>query len=175
MSISRNELITLVSSPNAKIAEIGVEYGGYTDIYYNDEYEIHLIDMWQTEGNDFYFSQNPGQVERGYNQIINKYSNKENVKIIKSKSDEASLLYQDEYFDWIYIDADHSYEAVLNDIKKWFPKLKKGGILSGHDFNPDPSHPDYEKFGVNKAVNEFFGTHFNLTNETYYQSWYIKK
>lgn len=175
MNINRNELIKLINAPNAKIAEIGVEYGGYTDIYYSDKYEIHLIDMWQTEGNDFYFSQNPGQVEKGYNQIIEKYSNKENVKIVKMKSDKASLLYPDEYFDWVYLDADHSYEAVINDIKNWLPKVKKGGILSGHDFNPSSDHPYYKEFGVDKAVVELFGDSFHLTNEPNFKSWFIIK
>jgi predicted O-methyltransferase YrrM len=47
--------------------------------------------------------------------------------------------------DLIFIDADHSYEAVKKDIIKFSPKLKENGILTGHDI-------DYP--GVNKAVNE---------------------
>jgi hypothetical protein len=174
-NINRDGLISLINKSNPKIAEIGVEYGGYTKTYYDDEYEIHLIDMWQTEGNDFYFSQKPGQVELGYNKILNTYSDKKNVKIVKMKSNEASLLYEDEYFDWIYLDADHSYDAVINDIKNWLPKVKKGGILSGHDFNPAMDHPFYEQFGVDKAVLEVFGNSFFLTNELNFQSWYIYK
>jgi hypothetical protein len=175
MNINRDQLINLVKAPNAKIAEIGVEYGGYTKSYYNDNYEIHLIDMWETEGNDFYFSQKPGQVELGYNQILNKYSDKKNVNIVKMKSADAALLYPDEYFDWVYLDADHSYSAVIEDIKNWLPKVKKGGIFSGHDFNPAANHPYYEKFGVDKAVLEVFKDSFSLTNESNFQSWYIYK
>jgi hypothetical protein len=175
MNINREQLINLIQVPNPKIAEIGVEYGGYTQTYYNDSLEIHLIDMWQTEGNDFYFTQHPGQVERGYDKILKTYSDKKNVKIVKMKSDEAALLYEDEYFDWVYLDADHSYEAVINDIKNWLPKVKKGGVLSGHDFNPSTDHPYHEKFGVNKAVFEVFGDRFFLTNELNFQSWYIYK
>lgn len=36
-------------------------------------------------------------------------------------------------YDYIFIDGDHSYDAVLADIRAWFPKMKKGGIFSGHD------------------------------------------
>ena len=117
MNINRDQLINLVKAPNAKIAEIGVEYGGYTKSYYNDNYEIHLIDMWETEGNDFYFSQKPGQVELGYNQILNKYSDKKNVNIVNMKSADAAFLYPDEYSDWVSLDAYHLYSAVIEAIK----------------------------------------------------------
>lgn len=50
-----------------------------------------------------------------------------------------------ELADIVFIDADHSYESVKKDIKAYTPKVKKGGILSGHDI-------DFP--GVNKAVNE---------------------
>ena len=51
----------------------------------------------------------------------------------------------DNFADIVFIDADHSYEAVKKDILKYTPKLKTGGLLTGHDI-------DYP--GVNKAVNE---------------------
>lgn len=173
--MKRENLIELIMATNPKVAEIGVEYGGFTDLYFNDYYEIHLIDMWQTEGNDYYFSQRHGQVEEGYKKILSKYSNKKNVNIVKMKSTDASFLYDDNYFDWIYIDADHSYESVLEDIKKWYPKLKKGGIISGHDFDPSIDDVNYHKYGVEKAVREFFGDKFKLTSETNYKSWYVIK
>jgi hypothetical protein len=174
---TRNNLIDLVSKNNPVIAEIGVEYGGFTDMYYNENIkELHLIDMWQTDGNDYYFSERPGQVESGYDNVKAKYGNKNNVKLIKMKSSDASFLYPDEYFDWIYIDADHSYSAVLEDIKKWFPKLKKNGIISGHDFDPIITDKHYSKYGVERAVNEFFGkNNFKLTGELNYKSWYAIK
>ena len=36
--------------------------------------------------------------------------------------------------DFVYIDARHDYKGAMEDIKAWWPKLKKGGLLSGHDF-----------------------------------------
>jgi predicted O-methyltransferase YrrM len=53
--------------------------------------------------------------------------------------------FADNFADIIFIDADHSYESVKKDILKYTPKLKKGGLLTGHDI-------DYP--GVNKAVKE---------------------
>lgn len=53
------------------------------------------------------------------------------------------------FFDVIYIDADHSYDSVQKEISLYWPKVKHGGFLSGHDYY-EPAWP-----GVVKAVNEF--------------------
>ena len=58
-------------------------------------------------------------------------------------------LFENESLDFIFIDACHDYECVVDDLNAWFPKLKKNGIIAGHDY--------YAGFyGVEKAVNEFF-------------------
>ena len=55
-------------------------------------------------------------------------------KHINELSIEAASLFSDEYFDWIYIDALHTYEGVRDDIQYYWPKLQRGGLFSGHDF-----------------------------------------
>jgi cephalosporin hydroxylase len=69
---------------------------------------------------------------------------------IQMPSVEASKLYQDKSLDFVYIDANHDYENVLEDIKVWLPKVKEDGIISGHDYN----HISFP--GVIKAVHEVF-------------------
>lgn len=68
---------------------------------------------------------------------------------IVSMSDVASTLFEDGSVDAIFIDAGHSYESVIKDLRAWYPKMRKGGLMAGHDFF------NYE--GVNKAVLEFLG------------------
>lgn len=63
---------------------------------------------------------------------------------------EACKQFDDLSIDFIFIDADHSYEAVKADIIAWMPKIKIGGLITGHDY-------DYQKTGVKKAVDEIFG------------------
>lgn len=70
------------------------------------------------------------------------------INPIRTTSLKASELYEDESLDFVFIDASHRYEDVLDDLNAWFPKVKKGGILAGHDY------PSWE--GVVRAVNEFF-------------------
>ena len=72
------------------------------------------------------------------------------LHVIKLFSVDAATLFPDQYFDLVFIDADHHYEEVLSDIKAWWPKIKKGGVLSGHDYGG-------KKIGVKQAVNEYFG------------------
>lgn len=67
---------------------------------------------------------------------------------IKKTSVEASKDFEDESCDVVYIDMQHSYEAVKEDIEHWLPKVKKGGYISGHDYPYAP--------GVAKAVHEAF-------------------
>lgn len=69
------------------------------------------------------------------------------IKPIRKSSIEASKDFEDNFFDFIFIDAAHDYESVKQDLLAWYPKLKKGGIFAGHDYHPF--------WGVYNAVNEW--------------------
>ena len=62
---------------------------------------------------------------------------------------EASKKYEDNSIDFVFIDANHDYDYVKKDIEAWFPKVKTGGVIAGHDY-----HKHWK--GVVKAVDEFF-------------------
>lgn len=71
--------------------------------------------------------------------------------------------------DFVYIDADHSYEGVLNDLKAWFVLVNDGGLIGGHDYD----HPGFP--GVKIAVDEFF-RRFGWTIHTEGEGvWWVKK
>lgn len=55
-------------------------------------------------------------------------------RIFKQSVNDASNL-MDESIDLVFIDAQHAYEYVKQDLDAWFPKIKKGGIIAGHDYN----------------------------------------
>ena len=76
--------------------------------------------------------------------------------IIRATSVLAATLFPTGYFDFVYIDADHRYESVMQDIKAWLPKVAKGGFLGGHDYG-GKRHP-----GVTKAVDEVFGENVTI-------------
>lgn len=70
----------------------------------------------------------------------------ERSEIVRATSEEAASRFEDESLDFVYIDADHDFKAVSQDLAVWVPKVKVGGLLSGHDFNPG------RKSGVRRAV-----------------------
>jgi predicted O-methyltransferase YrrM len=63
-----------------------------------------------------------------------------NILKIKKRSVDASTYFADETFDLVYIDALHDLESVKQDIKVWYPKVKRGGYIAGHDY--DETHPE---------------------------------
>ena len=109
---------------------------------------------------------------------------------------------EDESLDFVYIDANHAYDWVVQDIELWYPKVKKGGILWGHDYlgmdwsnpptmengkdkhiwmkNDNEPNSEYKYagiFGVNPAVDEFcekYEYDLHLSNE-WTGSWLIYK
>jgi predicted O-methyltransferase YrrM len=70
------------------------------------------------------------------------------INPIRMESLKAVDLYEDESLDMVFLDASHRYEDIKNDMIAWYPKVKKGGIFSGHDY------PSWTQ--VVRAVEEFF-------------------
>lgn len=77
---------------------------------------------------------------------LNKYPN---YILIKAPSVEAAKLIPDGSQDFVFIDGNHDYEDVKEDMETWYPKVRKGGILSGHDY-----YPKCARGAVIKAVDE---------------------
>lgn len=71
---------------------------------------------------------------------------------IKGDSAESANLYKDESLDFVFIDASHDYESFKKDLFAWFPKVKVGGMISGHDF-ADP-YPGIMKVVRDHLANE---------------------
>jgi len=97
------------------------------------------------------------------------------VEIMHMKSLDAVDEFLDETLDFVYIDANHSYESVTGDLNAWFPKVKFGGVIGGHDY--ENSEGKHGKFAVKKAVDEFVGRYgYNMwiTSE-FPASWFVFK
>lgn len=114
----------------------------------NKPFELFAVDLWENTPKEDW---NKGLYELPFiyeiyeTNLINQ-GVREYIKDIKGNSWESASLFEDNSLDFVFIDAGHEYESVRMDIEKWLPKLKKGGIIAGHDFDNAP--------GVNKAVQE---------------------
>jgi methyltransferase family protein len=75
--------------------------------------------------------------------------------IRRMRSLEAANSFPDGHFDFVFIDADHSYEGCRNDIAAWKRKVKPEGWLCGHDYVTKPGR----NVGVIRAVDELCSSH----------------
>jgi hypothetical protein len=135
-----------------RIAEVGVLRGNYAKrLLEVNPKELHLIDPWQHFGkavyNDYLDKDQEGW-DKTYEYVVKRFSGNPAVKIHRQESVEASTMFPNDYFDLVYIDANHAFDFVLQDIRAWLPKVKRGGWIGGHDF---------ESEGVYKAVAQAFG------------------
>ena len=72
------------------------------------------------------------------------------VKVLRMDSSEAARNFQDNSVDVVFIDTLHTYEVTKSELDAWWPKLKIGGEMLGHDYNS-------ENGGLTRAVDECFG------------------
>jgi predicted O-methyltransferase YrrM len=78
------------------------------------------------------------------------------LDLVRGRSLPTAATFADGSIDWLFVDADHTYESVRADIAAWAPKVKAGGLFSGHDFAAWP--------GVTRAVLEAFGAVERVAN-----------
>lgn len=136
------------------VCEIGV-YRGENAKYLlenNSKLRLIMIDCWgdyEESAKVFKFYTRKKHWVDIKNMAIKVTAFAENRRIVINKrSRDAHLLFNHNYFDLVFIDGDHSYEAVFNDIIWWLPKVKKGGWIGGHDYN------NRKHIGIKQAVNE---------------------
>ena len=150
-------------------AEIGVYRGDHAEkiIHYLNLKKIYLVDPWK-EYNSVIGDNQKIQDER-YEFVKKRFQNNTKVEIIRKSSVDASKQFPDNYFDFIYLDGDHSYEAVKMDLNHWHPKLKKYGVMCGDDFGHISGR------GVIEAVQEFsFQKKLIIQTVGDTQFWYVK-
>jgi len=130
--------------------EIGVWMGAFTKqiIRKSNPTELHLVDPWLfRDGMKKYFD-DQDDLEKVYEGICERFEKRPNIFIHRCTSDEAASGFLDNYFDWIYIDGDHSFEGVYSDLINYYPKVKKSGLVIGDDYGGKSK-------GVKKAVEKF--------------------
>jgi hypothetical protein len=149
-------------------AEIGVHQGDFSKQILDtiEPAKLHLIDPWKHMDADVYKEAwYGGQVANGqrdmdlrHQGVIERFRpeiGSGQVEVHRAFSNEASAVFADHYFDWIYIDGNHLYEFVKNDLESYWPKVKAGGFLAGDDYGDG----GWWDGGVKKAVDEFTATH----------------
>jgi len=198
----RNKFPELLKSLG--LTDSGVELGTFKGEYSRVILEswpgtLYMVDVWRPLSIEEYDDQsNHANHSDAYSEAMkNTKEYAERAHMIRCRGEIASNLFPDEYLDFVYIDANHTYEAVTEDIKIWYPKIKSGGILAGHDYikldysgtekniplflwnEQTPDQQNYAgMFGVNPAVEEFCidnGYELRVTDEFLGTWWIIKR
>jgi hypothetical protein len=124
--------------------EIGVQRGYYSEVLCkeNPQMQLYGVDPWGTYLTCKAFEEKgvgeswfPQELsERYYEETKIRLAPYPNYKIIRKNSMGAIQDFKDGSLDFVYIDGDHEYNHVLEDITEWSKKLRVGGIISGHDY-----------------------------------------
>lgn len=145
---NRNKMLDFL--PNGGIvAELGVNKGEFScEIFKKCKPEVlHLVDSWSSE-----------RYHGGLRTIVETTFKEEislgRVQIHQGSSTEVAACFTDGFFDWIYIDTDHSYNITKAELQAYKNKIKPGGIIAGHDYILG-NWGRILRYGVMEAVHEF--------------------
>lgn len=135
INMTRLELAELFAELGfAKGAEIGVERGIFSEILCkaNPNLTLYSIDPWLAYP-EFREHTTQEKIDEFYEEAIKRLA-PYSAQIIRATSEQAVKMFADEVLDFVYIDANHTAPFVWQDLSLWVPKVKAGGIVSGHDF-----------------------------------------
>jgi hypothetical protein len=164
------------------LVEVGVALGGHAETILQNTHlsNYYGIDPYQSYDPNDGFDRDVGKyssegTQASFNYLFEWVQNRlspfgNRCQLIRKPSVLASSDFEDGSLDCIFIDGDHRYHAVMEDLKSWFPKLKPGGLILGDDYWMDD---------VKKAVNRFFALKgypvFFYVAESGYEIWAVKK
>ena len=117
---------------------------------------LYLIDPWlfQPEFPGTFYGGGGAKTQKDMDDIFdsvkNSFSGRNNVRIIRKKTEELFDEIEEGELDWVYIDGNHKFEYVLNDLRVFSRKVKEGGIICGDDYDRGPT-----PHAITEAVKEF--------------------
>jgi len=171
------EILKRIKTENPVGAEIGVYTGDLSvRLLSRPDLTLNMVDSWAGDGQgyngesgDWHSRLSQKQQDDYYRKTLSRVDRIARARVIRKPSIEAAKDIPDESLDFVFIDADHSYAGCKSDILAWYPKVKKGGLFGGHDYE----NTEFKEFGVTQAVNEFTqGKNLDL-GENF--TWFITK
>ena len=131
---SRNDLPNFFKELGFKVGvEIGVYKGEYTEILSKSGLQIYAVDPWKVY-DDYGNPKGQKRMDAQYEHTKRVLAPYPNCKIIRKTSMEAVKEFENESLDFVYIDGNHWFQYVTEDICEWSKKVKVGGIICGHDY-----------------------------------------
>lgn len=137
-------------------AEIGVEQGEYSEILClaNPKLKLYAIDPWKAY-RDYRDHTRQSKLDRFYETTKTRLA-PYNCEIIRKFSLDAVRDFPNRSLDFVYIDANHNFQNVTNDIVEWSKKVKINGIISGHDYYKQKYKSQYHVWYVVNALTDAY-------------------
>jgi hypothetical protein len=161
---TRSEVLKWVCDhfPNhGKAVELGVKQGEFSrEILTKWRGDLFMIDAWKHFSTDYDDIANVSDADHFQfmgSSIANTAWAGDRANTMRCLSLKAAGLFQNDSFDWVYIDAAHDYANVFNDLTAWWPLVRDGGILWGDDYL-EGRHFN-SQFGVKTALEDFLRKH----------------
>jgi hypothetical protein len=114
-------------------AEIGVYKGEYTKVLCDAGLKIYGIDIWKKYG-DYDDYKDQQHLTSAEDETRERLKDTKNVVLLKGWSQDVVNQFEDESLDFVFIDGNHDFRHATDDIDDWSKKVRKGGIVSGHDY-----------------------------------------
>ena len=181
LRISRHrELLSLWHDLDYReIVEVGTEAGRFAEEICRANPQAHLtcVDPWLAyDRYEDHVSQS--RLDNFYEVARHRLTkqNAFNVTLIRKTSLDAVEAFADGSLDAVFIDGNHHFDFVVRDIIAWAPKVRVGGMVSGHDYKPEGSERTPIPFGVIEAVTAYTAAHkikpYFITTRDKCPSWF---
>ena len=170
---AKSILERLAGFKNPVGAEIGVFAGELSRrLLRRPDLNLLMVDSWRQHDPDSDYAKTDfhGKLPQSHQDEYRKIAQKAvefagaRAQVRVMDSVDAAEQVPDGSLDFVFIDADHTYEGCRRDILAWLPKVRAGGIISGHDY------ANGEEWGVKRAVDEIFGSPETGLNFTWFAS-----
>jgi hypothetical protein len=131
---SRNDLPELFKELGFTTGvEIGVFEGAFTEILGKAGLKVYGVDPWLVY-EDYGHPSYKDVAEKRYQKSLKRLAPYSNVTILREMSQDALKRFENESIDFVYIDGNHQFKYIAEDLYDWWKKVKKGGIICGHDY-----------------------------------------
>ena len=146
-------------------AEIGVYKGEFSEKFCKAGLTLYAIDPWRIY-KDYGNPRGQARLDFQYEHTQRVLSPYPNAKIIRKTSMEAINDFEDESLDFVYIDGNHEFRYIAKDLYEWAKKVKKGGIVAGHDYFFNKTGTGAQIWHVAHVLKAYIGS-FGISN------WYL--
>lgn len=139
---------------------IGVELGVQTGAFASHMLQVwpscreyHLVDLWAHQEHYKDIANFDQEMHnRFYDETMEKTKEwKDKIHVCRNYTSVCVENMPDGYFDFIYVDARHDFKGAYQDMRSWWPKLRVGGIMAGHDYVTQDDGP--EQTGQDWTIN----------------------